>query len=97
MYDLPLSLQVLSYVDVLRGKAEVGRRVAVVGAGGIGFDVSEYLLGEKVLETPAEDRLQDVSSFLKVMSELGFVANILSVIPLFFLFGFFNTTKKAGT
>ncbi|MFN3954118.1 MAG: FAD-dependent oxidoreductase [Pararhodobacter sp.] len=34
---------VLSYLDVLRDKAPVGARVAVVGAGGIGFDVSEYL------------------------------------------------------
>ncbi|SNR45526.1 2,4-dienoyl-CoA reductase (NADPH2) [Haloechinothrix alba] len=34
--------KVLSYVDVLRG-APVGKSVAVVGAGGIGFDVSEYL------------------------------------------------------
>ncbi|WP_116040633.1 NADPH-dependent 2,4-dienoyl-CoA reductase [Amycolatopsis palatopharyngis] len=33
---------VLSYVDVLRG-ARVGRRVAVIGAGGIGFDVCEFL------------------------------------------------------
>ena len=35
---------VLSYIDVLRKKAKVGRKVAVIGAGGIGFDVSEYLL-----------------------------------------------------
>lgn len=35
--------QVLSYAEVLRG-ATVGNRVAVVGAGGIGFDVSEFLL-----------------------------------------------------
>ena len=35
---------VLSYIDVLRNKAKVGRKVAVIGAGGIGFDVSEYLL-----------------------------------------------------
>ncbi len=35
--------QVLSYAEVLRG-AEVGRKVAVIGAGGIGFDVSEFLL-----------------------------------------------------
>ncbi len=34
---------VLSYIDVLRGKAPVGPRVAIVGAGGIGFDVAEYL------------------------------------------------------
>jgi 2,4-dienoyl-CoA reductase (NADPH2) len=38
--------KVLSYVDVLRHKKPVGVRVAVVGAGGIGFDVSEYLVHE---------------------------------------------------
>jgi len=38
--DLP---HVLSYADVLRG-AEVGERVAVIGAGGIGFDICEYLV-----------------------------------------------------
>ena len=64
-------VQVLSYVDVLRGRAEVGRRVAVIGAGGIGFDVSEYLLGDKALETPPEERLQDASSFLKVFLRLN--------------------------
>jgi 2,4-dienoyl-CoA reductase (NADPH2) len=36
---------VLSYIDVLKG-AKVGRRVAVVGAGGIGFDVAEALVHE---------------------------------------------------
>ncbi|MEX5578500.1 FAD-dependent oxidoreductase [Pseudophaeobacter sp. A-200-2] len=44
---------VLSYIDVLRGKAPVGERVAVIGAGGIGFDVSEYLLHEGT--SPTED------------------------------------------
>ncbi|GAB5433846.1 MAG: NADPH-dependent 2,4-dienoyl-CoA reductase [Epibacterium sp.] len=43
---------VLSYIDVLRHKAPVGEKVAVIGAGGIGFDVSEYLLHEG--ESPAE-------------------------------------------
>ena len=36
--------KVLSYVDVLRDKAQVGNRVAIIGAGGIGFDVAEYLV-----------------------------------------------------
>ena len=36
--------KVLSYLDVLKHKKPVGKRVAVIGAGGIGFDVSEYLL-----------------------------------------------------
>ena len=36
--------KVLSYIDVLRRRSLVGRRVAVVGAGGIGFDIAEYLV-----------------------------------------------------
>ena len=36
--------QVLSYIDVLLHKKPVGPRVAIVGAGGIGFDVAEYLV-----------------------------------------------------
>ena len=38
--------KVLSYIDVLKYKKNVGKRVAVIGAGGIGFDVSEYLSHE---------------------------------------------------
>lgn len=38
--------RVLSYVDVLRDRKPVGATVAIVGAGGIGFDVSEFLLAE---------------------------------------------------
>ena len=39
---------VLSYINVLRDKAPVGDRVVVIGAGGIGFDVSEFLVHEGV-------------------------------------------------
>ena len=39
--DLP---GVLSYIDVLHGQQAVGQRVALIGAGGIGFDVAEYLV-----------------------------------------------------
>ncbi|HXQ64262.1 MAG TPA: NADPH-dependent 2,4-dienoyl-CoA reductase [Steroidobacteraceae bacterium] len=35
--------KVVSYADVLLRDAPVGRRVAIVGAGGIGFDVAEFL------------------------------------------------------
>jgi 2,4-dienoyl-CoA reductase (NADPH2) len=35
--------KVLGYLDVLRDAKPVGKSVAVMGAGGIGFDVSEYL------------------------------------------------------
>ncbi|MBU2999154.1 NADPH-dependent 2,4-dienoyl-CoA reductase [Roseovarius nubinhibens] len=43
---------VLSYIDVLRHKAPVGNRVAIIGAGGIGFDVAEYLTTD---DSPTED------------------------------------------
>ncbi len=35
--------KVMTYLDVLRDKKTVGKRVAIVGAGGIGFDVGEFL------------------------------------------------------
>jgi len=35
--------KVLNYIDVLKHHAPVGKKVAVIGAGGIGFDVCEYL------------------------------------------------------
>ncbi len=38
--------KVLGYLDVLRDKKPVGHTVALIGAGGIGFDVAEYLLHE---------------------------------------------------
>ncbi len=38
--------KVLGYLDVLRDKRPVGKSVALIGAGGIGFDVAEYLLHE---------------------------------------------------
>ncbi len=43
---------VLSYIDVLRGKAKVGQNVAIIGAGGIGFDVAEYLVTD---DSPTEN------------------------------------------
>ena len=41
--------KVLSYIDVLRHRKAVGPKVAIVGAGGIGFDVAEFL----VQDTPS--------------------------------------------
>lgn len=47
---------VMSYLDVLRDKKSVGKRVAVMGAGGIGFDVSEFLVHGKT--SPSLDKYQ---------------------------------------
>ncbi|PWG06925.1 NADPH-dependent 2,4-dienoyl-CoA reductase [Polaribacter aquimarinus] len=51
--------KVLSYIDVLKHKKPVGKRVAVIGAGGIGFDVSEYLTQE------GESTSQNIDAWLK--------------------------------
>ncbi|TVQ39185.1 MAG: NADPH-dependent 2,4-dienoyl-CoA reductase [Wenzhouxiangella sp.] len=49
---------VLSYIDVLLHRKPVGKRVAVIGAGGIGFDVSEFLVHSNVPDTPDPDHPQ---------------------------------------
>ena len=51
--------KVLSYLDVLKHRREVGRKVAIIGAGGIGFDVAEYLTHEGTRPS------QDVPTFMK--------------------------------
>jgi 2,4-dienoyl-CoA reductase (NADPH2) len=51
--------KVLSYVDVLLHKKPVGRRVAIVGAGGIGFDVAQYITHQDVSTS------LDLDAFLK--------------------------------
>ena len=35
--------KVVSYIDVLKGKVKIANSIAIIGAGGIGFDVAEYL------------------------------------------------------
>ncbi|OOY20274.1 NADPH-dependent 2,4-dienoyl-CoA reductase [Thioclava sp. DLFJ5-1] len=44
--------QVVSYIDILKGRVTAGKRVAVIGAGGIGFDVAEFLT---VTDSPTLD------------------------------------------
>ena len=51
--------KVLNYLDVLKHKQPVGKKVAVIGAGGIGFDVSEYLCHE------GEATSQNIPAFMK--------------------------------
>jgi len=48
----------LSYIDVLQGDAAVGKRVAIIGAGGIGFDVAEFL-GHESHDEPEPPRVEE--------------------------------------
>jgi len=47
--------KVVSYLDVLSGRVVPGARVAIIGAGGIGFDVAEYLVHTPILDATAFD------------------------------------------
>ena len=49
---IPGQERAVTYVDVLRHRAPVGRRVAVIGAGGVGFDTTDFLVTG---ESPTED------------------------------------------
>jgi 2,4-dienoyl-CoA reductase (NADPH2) len=51
--------KVMNYLDVLRHKKPVGKKVAVIGAGGIGFDLSEYLCHSGAATS------QDIPAFMK--------------------------------
>ncbi len=48
--------KVVSYLDVLSGRVVPGARVAIVGAGGIGFDVAEYLVHDGPSSTLDRER-----------------------------------------
>ena len=64
--------KVLSYAEVLRDKRPVGQRVAVIGAGGIGVDVSEFLLHDVNQSTEAWEKAWGVDP--KVTKEGGLLA-----------------------
>jgi 2,4-dienoyl-CoA reductase (NADPH2) len=51
--------KVLSYLQVLRDKVVVGEKVAIIGAGGIGFDVATYLVEN------GESLTTDLNAWLK--------------------------------
>ncbi|QMU63099.1 MAG: SidA/IucD/PvdA family monooxygenase [Flavobacteriaceae bacterium] len=72
--------KVLSYLDVLKDKKPVGKRVAVIGAGGIGFDVSEYLLHEGTSSTLDLNKWLQEWGIDKSMRARGGIAGVKPVI-----------------
>ena len=73
--------KVLNYLDVLKDKKQVGKKVAVIGAGGIGFDVSEYLSHE------GEATSQNIEAFMKEwgvdmsLQARGGIEGVEAVVP----------------
>ncbi len=47
--------QVMSYAELLSGEKQAGERVAVLGAGGIGYDVAEFLIHGQTVDTRVND------------------------------------------
>src|SRR5690606_31278464 len=73
--------KVIGYLDALLGRKPVGKTVAVIGAGGIGFDVSEFITHEG--KSPS----LDVHEFMKEwgvdleVEHRGGIAGVEPVLP----------------
>ena len=63
--------KVVGYLDVIRDKCVVGETVALIGAGGIGFDVAEYLLHEGVSPSLDKDKFFAQWGVDKTLSSAG--------------------------
>ncbi len=65
---------VASYTDVLSGRRTMGQRVAVIGAGGIGFDVAEFLVGDARATEDTAEFLRDWGVDASLQSAGGLTA-----------------------
>ena len=71
----------VSYPDVLNGKVKIGNRVAVIGAGGIGFDVCEFLLHEHSDLALNREKFMDYWGVDMNLKARGAITNIERNIP----------------
>jgi 2,4-dienoyl-CoA reductase (NADPH2) len=63
--------KVASYVDIVEGRKTAGRRVAIVGAGGIGFDVAELLTSSDDVDGHLSDGKGDDPAIAAFRDEWG--------------------------
>ena len=78
--DCTVDGKLVSYDDLLRGHKKVGQRVAVLGAGGIGFDVSEYLVSNHDTQDAVESYMSEWGVDMN-MEVRGFYQKPDSIIP----------------
>ena len=63
--------KVASYVEIVEGRKRAGKRVAIVGAGGIGFDVAEFLTEDHPADGHASDGSGDDPAIAAFCAEWG--------------------------
>jgi 2,4-dienoyl-CoA reductase (NADPH2) len=68
--------KVASYVEIVEGRKRAGRRVAIVGAGGIGFDVAELLTEDHPADGHASDGRRDDPAIAAFCAEWGIDAEL---------------------
>ncbi len=68
--------KVASYVEIVEGRKRAGRRVAIVGAGGIGFDVAELLTEDHPADGHASDGRRDDPAIAAFCAEWGIDADL---------------------
>ena len=90
--------KVLSYLDVLLHKKPVGKKVAIIGAGGIGFDVAEYLIHDPSISLPisVQHWCDDWGVDLKATVNGGLAAEQLPAHPFRELYLLQRKASKVG-
>lgn len=78
------NLKVISYIQLLKKQISIGKKVAVIGAGGIGFDVSKFLLHQ--MQHPEMDsfsppNLQEFEKEWGIDRNLNTAGNLKKPIP----------------
>jgi 2,4-dienoyl-CoA reductase (NADPH2) len=63
--------KVASYVEIVEGRKVAGAKVAIVGAGGIGFDVAEFLTAGNAPDGHLSDGAQDDPAIAAFRNEWG--------------------------
>jgi len=90
--------KVLSYIDVLLHKKSVGEKVAIIGAGGIGFDVAEYLIHDPRISLPVsvEHWCEDWGVDLHANANGGLAQNLTAPKPFRHIHLLQRKTSKVG-
>lgn len=73
--------KVLSYPDVLLHKKPIGKRVAIIGAGGIGFDMAEFLVAKDGHSPDTEDFLKEWGVDKDYAQRGALLANAVEMTP----------------